>query len=152
MTRLAVSEAVLSWAVERSGVPLAGLQRRFPKLEEWLRGETEPTLRQLEELANATATPLGFLLLDEPPEERLPIPHFRTVREVRPRRPSVNLLETVYVMQRRQQRSPEPVFLRWKGLEASADGDFYVRSGPGSVRLAPDSAREYIRTRFAQAR
>ena len=34
-------------------------------------------------------------------------------------------------------RSPEPVFLKWKGVEASPGGDFYVRSGPGNVRLAP---------------
>jgi type I restriction enzyme R subunit len=46
------------------------------------------------------------------------------------------------------QRSPEPVFLRWKGMEASAAGDFFVRSGPGTVKLPPDSANEYIRTRF----
>ena len=46
------------------------------------------------------------------------------------------------------QRSPEPVFLKWKGIEASPDGDFFVRSGPGTVKLAPESAREYIRTRF----
>jgi predicted HTH transcriptional regulator len=46
------------------------------------------------------------------------------------------------------QRSPEPVFLKWKGLEKTADGDFFVRSGPGTVKLPPDSAREYIRTRF----
>ncbi len=46
------------------------------------------------------------------------------------------------------QRSPEPVFLRWKGMEAVPEGDFYVRSGPGTIRLAPDSAREYIRTRW----
>ena len=46
------------------------------------------------------------------------------------------------------QRSPEPVFLRWKGMEQSPDGDFYVRRGPSSVRLSPESAREYIRTRF----
>jgi len=47
------------------------------------------------------------------------------------------------------QRSPEPVFLKWKGLEAASEGDFFVRSGPGTVKLPPDSAREYIRTRFA---
>jgi hypothetical protein len=47
------------------------------------------------------------------------------------------------------QRSPEPVFLKWKGIEASAAGDFFVRSGPGTVRLAPDSASEDIRTRFS---
>ncbi len=46
------------------------------------------------------------------------------------------------------QRSPEPVFLKWKGIEKSSDGDFFVRSGPGTVALPPASAREYIRTRF----
>ncbi len=47
------------------------------------------------------------------------------------------------------QRSPEPVFLRWKAMEASPEGDFFVRSGPGTIKLPPDSAKEYIRTRFA---
>ncbi|MGH7647742.1 MAG: RNA-binding domain-containing protein [Gemmatimonadaceae bacterium] len=46
------------------------------------------------------------------------------------------------------QRSPEPVFLKWKGMESTPDGDFFVRSGPGTVKLPPDSAREYVRTRF----
>jgi type I restriction enzyme, R subunit len=46
------------------------------------------------------------------------------------------------------QRSPEPVFLKWKGMEATPDGDLFVRSGPGTIKLAPESAREYIRTRF----
>ncbi|MBI2604944.1 MAG: ATP-binding protein, partial [Deltaproteobacteria bacterium] len=48
------------------------------------------------------------------------------------------------------QRSLEPVFLKWQGMEKSPDGDFYVRSGPGSVVLPPKSASEYIRTRFPQ--
>jgi type I restriction enzyme, R subunit len=46
------------------------------------------------------------------------------------------------------QRSPEPVFLKWQAMEADASGDFFVRSGPGTVRLPPDSAAKYIRTRF----
>ena len=46
------------------------------------------------------------------------------------------------------QRSPEPVFLRCEGLEAVPEGDFFVRSGPGTVKLPPESARQYIRTRF----
>lgn len=48
------------------------------------------------------------------------------------------------------QRSPEPVFLKWKGVEAAPEGDFFVRSGPGTVKLPPESAREYIRTRFGR--
>src|SRR3972149_5971713 len=47
------------------------------------------------------------------------------------------------------QRSPEPVFLKWKGMEASPEGDFYVRSGPGAVKLKTESASEYVRTRFS---
>ena len=46
------------------------------------------------------------------------------------------------------QRSPEPVFLKWKGTEEAGDGEFYVRSGPGSVKLNPESATKYIETRF----
>ena len=50
------------------------------------------------------------------------------------------------------QRSPEPVFLRWKGMEAVPDGEFFVRSGPGTVKLSPESAGAYIRTRFPHGR
>ena len=46
------------------------------------------------------------------------------------------------------QRSPEPVYLRWKGLEKAPDGDFYARSGPGTVRLGIEDTRVVITTRF----
>jgi type I restriction enzyme R subunit len=49
------------------------------------------------------------------------------------------------------QRSPEPVFLKWRGIEATPDGDFFARSGPGTIKLPPDSASEYIRTRFGSS-
>jgi type I restriction enzyme, R subunit len=65
--------------------------------------------------------------------------------------PAVQIVQDRTVCVVSCQRSPEPVFLKWKGIEASPEGDFYVRSGPGSVRLTADSAREYIRTRFNPA-
>lgn len=49
------------------------------------------------------------------------------------------------------QRSPEPVFLRWKGIERDPRGEFFVRSGPGTVRLNSEDTEEYIRTRFHQS-
>lgn len=48
------------------------------------------------------------------------------------------------------QRSPEPVYLKWKGMEQGADGDLYVRSGPGTVRLGREDVAAYVRTRFSQ--
>ena len=46
------------------------------------------------------------------------------------------------------QRSPDPVYLRWKRMERAADGDLYVRTGPGTVRLAAVDAQKYVATRF----
>ena len=62
--------------------------------------------------------------------------------------PNTQIVEEKTVCVVSCQRSPEPVFLRWKGLEASPEGDFFVRSGPGTVKLPPESAQEFIRTRF----
>jgi hypothetical protein len=45
-------------------------------------------------------------------------------------------------------RSPEPVYLKWKGQEDSPDGDFYVRSGPGTVKLKLQDVPQYVATRF----
>lgn len=93
---------LLRWAAERSGIEREVLTRRFPRLHSWEIGETRPTLKQLEGFARATHTPIGFLFLAEPPEERIPIPDFRTVRDERIRRPSPELLDTIYLCQQRQ--------------------------------------------------
>ncbi len=102
MSRVEVSRDVLRWAVDRSGLPASALRRKFPKIQEWESGESQPTLHQLESLAKATLTPLGYFFLPAPPEERLPIPHFRTLDGGAPSRPSPELLHTVQSMQRRQ--------------------------------------------------
>ena len=60
------------------------------------------TIAQADKLAQRTHTPLGYLYLKEPPDEHLPIPDFRTIGNESPRHPSPDLLETVYLMQRRQ--------------------------------------------------
>jgi Zn-dependent peptidase ImmA (M78 family) len=101
-TRAAISPALLGWASERSRLPRATLARRFPKLAEWERGEAHPTLKQVEALAKATHTPVGYLFLTQPPVESLPLPDFRTIRNAPLGRPSPDLLDTVYSCQERQ--------------------------------------------------
>ncbi|MHB9112954.1 MAG: ImmA/IrrE family metallo-endopeptidase [Thermoleophilia bacterium] len=101
MPRVAVSGPVLDWALQRSGKPSV-IKRRFPKFVAWLEGESQPTLRELEDLAKATSTPLGYFFLPKPPEERLPIPHFRTLSDEPTFRPSADLLDTIELMERRQ--------------------------------------------------
>ncbi|MDN4642184.1 ImmA/IrrE family metallo-endopeptidase [Agreia sp. PsM10] len=80
----------------------ADIHRRFPKFDEWNRGSEQPTLKQLEKFANATHAPLGFLFLADPPVEVLPIPDYRTIGNLPVRRPSPDLLDTIYICQERQ--------------------------------------------------
>ena len=46
------------------------------------------------------------------------------------------------------QRSPEPAYLRWKGLEKTDAGEFYVRRGSRTVRLGAKDAEKFITARF----
>jgi Zn-dependent peptidase ImmA (M78 family) len=94
---------MLSWAISRARQDPASLFERFPKLSAWQQHEVQPTLKQLEQFASATHTPVGYLFLPEPPEERIPIPDFRTMVAQDLARPSPDLLETIYICQQRQE-------------------------------------------------
>lgn len=102
MTKIAVSKEVLGWALARSGNNPAEVERKFPKLNEWRLGTSAPSLRQVENFAKATHTPLGYFFLSQPPNDELPIPHYRTLGDRSPLRPSANLIETVNTMKQRQ--------------------------------------------------
>lgn len=101
--RVEIRPELLSWARERAGFDVDSLVGRFPKLPAWEQGTAQPTLKQIERFASATHTPVGFLFLQEPPVESIPIPDFRTFRNKRISRPSPDLLDMIYVCQQRQE-------------------------------------------------
>lgn len=103
MNRVEIRPELLRWALERARVDLLEVADRFPRLGDWIAGTVRPTLKQLEGFARATHTPVGFLFLAEPPRETVPIPDFRTMRDVGVGRPSADLLDTVYICQQRQE-------------------------------------------------
>jgi Zn-dependent peptidase ImmA (M78 family)/transcriptional regulator with XRE-family HTH domain len=128
MVRVEIKPELLRWARERSGRDPAALAHRFPRLDNWERRESSPTLKQLESFAKATHTPVGYLFLQAPPVERVPIPDFRTVGNERIGHPSPDLLDTIYICQQRQE---------WYRNFARAEGEEPV-SFVGSAHLTSD--------------
>lgn len=125
--RVSVTSELLQWACERAGYEPDELAEDFPNFAAWLDGARQPTFKQLEKFARKTRTPFGYFFLPSPPDEPLPLPDLRTVRD-RPERPSPELLDTLYTMQRRQD------WLRQELLAFEADPLDFV----GSARLSDD--------------
>jgi len=99
-SHMSINPALLTWARKRAKVETFMLESRFPKLAAWEAGESQPTLRQLEDFARAVHVPIGYLFLPEPVKETLPIADFRTLSGRAS--PSPNLLDTLYLCQQRQ--------------------------------------------------
>ena len=102
MPRVAVKSEMIKWAIKRCGLSEEELRAKFPKLDSWRNGDQQPTFRQLESFARTTMTPFGAMFLEAPPDEKLPVPDFRTRNDVPLSRYSPNLLDTIQAMQRRQ--------------------------------------------------
>lgn len=125
-----INPNLIVWARERADYEQQDLSSRsgLQKLPEWESGISYPTLKQLEHFANTVHVPLGFLFLREPPDVKLPIADFRTLKHTSPRKISPNLLDTLWMMQRRQ------AWLSDRLVEIGADKLPFV----GSTRLGDD--------------
>lgn len=100
--RIPVDPKVLRWAVERAGWSEDAVHGRFPRFDQWLSSDPAPTLKQLQSFARATHVPFGYLMLETPPDEEVPIPDFRTRGDEQKEELSPDLRDTIYTCQRRQ--------------------------------------------------
>jgi hypothetical protein len=96
--RVDVEPDILRWAITRAGL----VEDDFPNVDAWLRNEKRPTLKQLESFAKKATVPLGYLFLETPPNEELPVPDYRTRTGEAVPNPSANLLDTLFEMEHRK--------------------------------------------------
>ncbi len=137
--QIALEPGVLRWARERAALSADDLASKMQvkpeRVQEWERiGNI--TMAQSKRLAVATYTPHGYLFLSEPPDEDLPIADFRTRKEEPLRRPSPNLLDTVYSMQRRQEWMRDEVIRQYEEPPLPFVGAFTITDDPSNVAEA----------------
>lgn len=148
--KITLQPNVLRWARERAGfdpAELAGkLQVKPERVQEWERSG-EISMAQVRKLSQRTYTPEGYLFLDTPPDDSLPIADFRTIGDRPLARPSPNLLDTIYQMQRRQDWMREELLIeeadRLEFVGASKDSTDFEDVANGmreALALDPDWA------------
>lgn len=103
---------ILTWAISRAGFDFHEFTNRLPKIVDWIEGTKKPTLKQLESFAKKVHLPFGYLFLNKPPIEKIPIPYFRSIGN-KDEKISVNVYDTIQLMIQRQDWLKE--YLKDKG-------------------------------------
>ena len=141
-SHITLQPAVLRWARERVGLSREQLADKLqvgPQIVSQWEDSGRISFAKVDALAKCTYSPVGYLYLAEPPDDSLPITDFRTRDDAPLRRPSPNLLETVYQMQRRQMwMSDELVYQEAEPLEIV--GAFGLDAPPQQVAAAMGDA------------
>ena len=96
-----VNQDVLQWAIKESQKNVAEIKDKYPKINDWIDGSAEPTLRQLENLANYLKIPFGYMFLQRPPKDDFLKAEFRSINNKAPH-VSKNLKDTLLEMDSRQ--------------------------------------------------
>ncbi|MCL2624104.1 MAG: ImmA/IrrE family metallo-endopeptidase [Planctomycetaceae bacterium] len=98
-----IKPEMLSWAIKRARLGEdASRSAIIQRARQWISGKKQPTLVQLDTFAKKVMVPFGYLFLDSPPDEPLPIADFRTFGDQPLPQPSPNLLDTIHDMRVRQ--------------------------------------------------
>ncbi|WP_066646338.1 ImmA/IrrE family metallo-endopeptidase [Christensenella timonensis] len=98
-----VNPKVLQWAINKANLDFDDVLYTFPKLNKWLEGISQPTIKQIEKLSMKTHIPFGYFFLKTPPEEKIELLEYRTIQNDIVNQPSRELVDTIYDMERRQE-------------------------------------------------
>ena len=132
MTQALIHPAMLRWARERLHWPPEYVAKKLPvkpeKLALWELGKAYPTFRQAQALARTLRIPFRYLFLSEPPDETPVIPDLRTIRDERHVQLSVNLLDVLNDVLRKQDWYRE--YLQQEGAEPLPFVGRYSTSDP----------------------
>jgi len=106
MAQALITPDVLSWARERAQMSIDTLSAKLPtkakQIEAWENGELKPTFNQAQKLARVLHVPFGYLFLSAPPNEKLPIPDLRTLKDKEQKSISVEFRDLLNDIKRKQ--------------------------------------------------
>lgn len=99
MAKAFINSKMLTWARVRASVTIGYIADKFGKtideIAAWESGDEPITFAQAQRFADLTRLPFGYLYLDTPPNEIIPIPDRRTVGSTSNASLSIDLRDTI---------------------------------------------------------
>lgn len=96
-----INKEIIEWAIIRNGNSLEEFYAQNPNVESWIKGEKNPTVKQLESFTHKVHVPFGYMFLPKPPNENISLPFFRTGKK-NTNKVSLNVFHTIQIIQDRQ--------------------------------------------------
>lgn len=134
--RYEVKQDVLLWAIEESQKSIDDIEFKFPRINEWISGDSAPTMKQIENLASFLKVPFGYMFLATPPKTNVMKVEFRSIDNKLPE-VSKNLKDTLLEMDRNQSWMSElRQELGWDKLDIIKNFDIKVNDKVTIVEVA----------------
>lgn len=96
-----INSEIINWAITRAGNSLEEFYVDNPDVLDWIEGNKKPTIKQLENFTHKVHVPFGYMFMNKPPKEEIPIPFFRTGTTPRDK-VSLNVYHTIQIIKDRQ--------------------------------------------------
>ena len=102
-----INPIIVTWARERAGLSAEVLARKLgvknvEKILDWEKGKLKPTFNQAYKIAQIVKIPFGYLFLQEPPQEELPIPDLRTIGDHHTNEVSIEMRDVIKQVMHKQ--------------------------------------------------
>ncbi|WP_163400063.1 ImmA/IrrE family metallo-endopeptidase [Flavobacterium fluviatile] len=90
-----INKNIIEWAIVRNGNSVEEFYEQNPNVESWTKGDKNPTVKQLEDFTHKVHVPFGYMFLENPPIEKVPLPFFRTGSVNETNKVSLNVFHTI---------------------------------------------------------
>lgn len=97
-----INKNIIEWAIVRNGNSIEEFYVQNPNVESWVKEDKNPTVKQLEDFTHKVHVPFGYMFLENPPIENIPLPFFRTGSINETNKVSLNVFHTIQNIQDRQ--------------------------------------------------
>lgn len=141
-----VTPTVIKWARERVGLNRDELAAKMAggvtgdHIKAWeTEGQAHPTFAQAETFAEKVKIPFLLLFLSKPPSDELPLPDLRTIKGVKPSKPSPDFLQVITDVTLKQQWYRE-----YQVANGHAKLDFVGNFSINGTRRVADAIRDKL--------